>query len=410
MTLYYGWYVVAALFVMLTVASGLAFYNLSLYMNALVAAHGYALGSVSGAIAVFFVASGLAGMGAARLLQQRDPRWTIAVGGVVGALALLLLGRATAVWQLYAVYAVFGVGHAFAALVPATTLVTRWFVTRRSVALSVASTGLSVGGILLTPASAALIGRTGLEAAAPVLAAAWFLGIVPVTLLVVRAPPAVLPAVEAGVAGNAGGDGWSYARAVRSRFFVLLTGAWILCMAAQVGGIAHLFNLAATRVDAATGATAVSLMASASIVGRFLGGWAITRVDTRAFALACLVSQASATAAFALAGTRTGLLAGALLFGSTVGNLLMLQPLLIAEAFGVRDYGRIFSFAQLVTTCGIAAGPVALGLLFDATGGYGLPFAVAACASATAFVAVLLAGPTPGPARAPADAALGEAA
>ncbi|MEE4362183.1 MAG: MFS transporter [Pseudomonadales bacterium] len=395
---YYGWFVVAALFVMLTVASGLAFYNLSLYMSALVETRGYPVGSVSGAIALFFVASGLAGMVAARLLQHHDPRLTITLGGVIGAVALLLLGRVSELWQLYVVYAVFGVGHAFAALVPATTLVTRWFSTNRSVALSIASTGLSLGGILLTPLSAGLIGRVGLEGATPLLAAVWFLGIVPITALIVRAAPAAPPAV-AGVGQAAPTDvlvdGWAYADAVRSRFFVLLTGAWILCMGAQVGGISHLYNLAATRVDAGTGAAAVSFMATASIIGRFVGGWLITRMDTRLFALACLASQAVATLLFAHAELRSTLLAAAVLFGATVGNLLMLQPLLIAEAFGVRDYGRIYSLGQLLSTLGVASGPLVIGLLYDAAGGYTGAFMVAAAASSIAFVAVLAGGAMP---------------
>ena len=58
------------------------------------------------------------------------------------------------------------------ALVPATTLVARWFSARRSVALSITSTGLSLGGILLTPVAASLITRLGLEASVPWLAAA----------------------------------------------------------------------------------------------------------------------------------------------------------------------------------------------------------------------------------------------
>ena len=39
--IYYGWYVVAGLFVVLTISSGLGFYNLSVYMNVLAAAKGW---------------------------------------------------------------------------------------------------------------------------------------------------------------------------------------------------------------------------------------------------------------------------------------------------------------------------------------------------------------------------------
>lgn len=404
---YYGWYVVAALFVTLTVASGLAFYNLSVYMNALVATHGLPVSAVSTATALFFVASGFAGLLAGRLIQRFDPRWTIALGGVVGAVALLALGRVAELWQLYLVYVLFGAGHAFVSLVPATTLVTRWFDQQRSIALSVASTGLSVGGVVLTPASAALIGNLGLELAMPRLALLWLLGIVPVTLLVVRSRPGQQ---ERGAAAHAAAGGWAYAAAVRSRFFVLVTAAWVLAMLAQVGGIAHLFNLVATRVDATVAATSVSVMAGASIVGRFAGGWLLTRVDTRRFALVCLAGQSTSMLLLALLDGSSTMLFAALLFGLTVGNLLMLQPLLLAEVFGVRDYGRIFSLSQWLTTLGVASGPLLIGVLYDLQGGYLVSFLAAALASAAGGVLVLLARvpDEPDPARA-LDTVTGEA-
>jgi MFS family permease len=400
--IHYGWFVVAALFVVLTITSGLAFYNLSVYMNALVVGQGFPVSAVSSAIAAFFVASGFGGLLAGHLLTRSDPRWTIVAGGVIGALALWLLGAVEELWQLYAVYGLFGLGHACCTLVPATTLVTRWFTENRSIALSVASTGLSVGGILITPASAAYIGSVGLPAATELLAWAWLLGVVPVTVLVVRSAPGTT--LETGATGAPPVlDGWRYGPAVRSRWFLAITAGWILVMLAQVGAISHLFNLATTRVDATTGASAVSLMATTSILGRFLGGWLITRSDTRMFAMVCIAGQCGSLAWLAFAGDGTAVLVGAVCFGATVGNLLMLQPLLLAEVFGARDYSRIYSLSQLLTTLGIASGPALLGLLFDALGGYEASFAIAASASALALLAMAVVGAFPD--SAPADAA-----
>ena len=389
--LYYGWYVVAALFFVLTITSGLAFYNLSVYMRALTTDAGFPVTAVSSAIAVFFLASGFGGLGAGRLLQRRDPRFTIVAGGVVGTVSLLMLGRVTTPLELHLVYAVFGLGHACCTLVSATTLVTRWFTEKRSIALSVASTGLSLGGILLTPASAAIIERVGLAAATPWFAAAWFLGVIPVTLLVIRDRPA-LPA-----AGDAPAplDGWRREEALPSRWFVVITASWVLVMLAQVGTLSHLFNLAALRVDAATAATAVSVMATASICGRFLGGWLITRIDTRMFALACIAGQALALVGLAFAVTQGSVLLASVAFGATVGNLLMLQPLLLAEVFGARDYPRIYSVSQLLSTLGVAAGPAIVGGLYDLLGGYGAALLVPAVASAVAFAMMLWVGRLP---------------
>ena len=186
---FYGWVVVAAVFTVLTFASGLGFYNATVYLQALVEERGFSIGAASGATAVFFVVFGLAGLPIARLLNRYDPRWVIASGALVGGLALLLLGHLEELWQLYAVYAVFGLGFAAASFVPGTTLVTRSFSERRALALSIATTGLSMGGIVITPASAALIARYGLGSVSPWLAGLLVLGIAPVALLFVRSSP-----------------------------------------------------------------------------------------------------------------------------------------------------------------------------------------------------------------------------
>lgn len=65
-------------------------------------------------------------------------------------------------------------------------------------------------------------------------------------------------------------------------------------------------------------------------------------------------------------------------------QLLVLIPVLLVEAFGVRDYAGIYSANQLLATLGIAAGPILMGVLRDATGGYATPLLLAAGASAFA--------------------------
>jgi cyanate permease len=79
--------------------------------------------------------------------------------------------------------------------------------------------------------------------------------------------------------------------------------------------------------------------------------------------------------------------------GLVIGNVLMLHPLLLADAFGVREYPRIYALSQLLATAGFAFGPALLGVLHDAAGGYRTAFAVAAFASAAGLAALLASGP-----------------
>ena len=77
--IFYGWYVVAAVFVITTTTSGLAFYNLSILLAAFVAEQGFPVGLASSATATFFVAGGIGGMIAGRLVDRIDARVVIAV-------------------------------------------------------------------------------------------------------------------------------------------------------------------------------------------------------------------------------------------------------------------------------------------------------------------------------------------
>ncbi|MDP2122932.1 MAG: MFS transporter, partial [Parvibaculum sp.] len=125
--LFYGWYVVIAVLVIMTTTAGLGFYNLSVYLKAFVLQGGFSVSATSAATACFFLASGLAGIGVAALIERHDPRWVITAGALIAALAILGAGYVTELWQLYAFYILFGVGYAGAALIPGTTLVARWF-------------------------------------------------------------------------------------------------------------------------------------------------------------------------------------------------------------------------------------------------------------------------------------------
>ena len=82
-----------------------------------------------------------------------------------------------------------------------------------------------------------------------------------------------------------------------------------------------------------------------------------------------------------------------ILFGATVGNILMLQPLLIAQRFGVLDYPRIFSRGQFFSMVGTAGGPLLLGWLYDNAGGYETSYLVAALCSFTGSLVLASAGP-----------------
>ncbi len=393
---FYGWVIVGAVFFMLMITAGLGFYNASVILSAGADELNTEVGTVSFGPTLFFGISGLTGFLLSRRMELVDIRWFYVCGGTLGAVALAGLRFVDSVLGLYLFFAVFGIGFALAGLVPATTLIARWFSKRRSVALSIGSTGLSVGGIALTPVVASYIEDHDLAGASPWMALVWFFGVVPISLLLIRSFPAdkgLQPDGAPAPATPVAVPGATLAEARATRFFKMLCITYAMIFLAQVGGIAQLFNLAKERTDSDVAATVLSTMALSSVVGRLIGGVAVLRFSTKAMTSALTVVQAVALSLVAFADTKAMLLVSAAVFGLSVGNLLMLQPLLIAEAFGVKEYSRVYSLNQLFGTIGVALGPFVLGLLHDWSN-YETAFLVASGANIIGLVALIFAGST----------------
>jgi len=378
--IFYGWYVVAAIALITTTTSGLAFYNLSILLAAFVSERGFPVALASSATAMFFLASGVGGVISGRLVDRVDARIVIAVNASIGAVVLGSVGLLYEAWQLFLFHVVFGFVHGSSGLVPVTTVLARWFNVRRALAFSIASTGLSLGGIVIAPIVAVGIQRLGLAGAAPYMGAALFLGIVPVTLLVLRPSPQAMGLVADGAplapsqANTASFGSTPSAQAIRTHYFYAVSIAYLFVLGAQVGAIAHLYRLVSGRTGVETAALALASMAMASTVGRLLGGLITLRLPIRAFALGLMAVQALGLALLAISFEPLLVLSSVVLFGLTIGNSLMMHPLLLAETFGTRDYGRIYSTSQLVTMAGVAGCPALIGIVYEMSGGYAAPF------------------------------------
>ena len=109
--------------------------------------------------------------------------------------------------------------------------------------------------------------------------------------------------------------------------------------------------------------------------------------------MALLTVQSLALAFYSGAWEVWSIYATAGLFGITVGNLLMMQPLLMAEAFGLLAYARIFSLSQMMMTLGYAFGPAGMGALYEWAGGYQAPYLFIAGSSLVALTLIWAAGP-----------------
>ena len=395
-----GWVVLAGLFVTMTVTSGLGFYAQGVFLDALVVEQGFSVGVAGAGTGIFFASSGIAGYYAGRLLATFDARLVMTVGSLIGAAGLALLGQVRNEIQMVIVMIIFGTGFALTSLVPSSAIVTRWFVRKRSVALSIASSGLSLGGIVLSPIVATVVDADSMIYWAPRLAIGFLVGMLPAVLFLVRGAPEPMglrpdgdPPLASGELPKAP-DGVDFKTAVRSRYFVLISVTFIICMAAQVGAIQHTFKMTKDRIDIDTARAVLMVLSATSVIARILGGIAALKMSLTRLTVGLLVVQSSGIGILAFADSKPMIMVGAVVLGMAMGNLLMFHPLLLADAFGVKDYPRIYGMGSLVMVLGVGIGPFLVGVIRDLAS-YRVAFGVITVFAMVAIIFLVAAGTPP---------------
>ena len=392
-----GRWVLGACFTLLTFSSGLGFYGLAVYLQAFSRERQWSVSSISLATTFFFLVGGVAGIPISKFIAKHDVRIMVLGGATLATVALFSMRFVEHRWQLFVVYIFYALGWSASGMGPVTTVVTRWFHVRRASALAIASTGLSMGGIVVTPFIKWILDSQGIRNGSPWLALIWFLGTVPVTLFLLRAFPQPYGWLPDGARAKPGEvadiSGTPLNDAVKTKFFRAVTVGYVFALGAQVGGALQLVKLVEERTNRSTAILATVVLSSMSIISRFIAGRIIPRVDMTRFTVGLATLQGLSMASIALNESRIGLLLSIAVFGITIGNMVMMQSLLLAERFGVRDYPRIAARSGLISFSGTALGPLLLGWLYDVAGGYRAAYLAAAICSLLGAAMFSFAGP-----------------
>ena len=117
-------------------------------------------------------------------------------------------------------------------------------------------------------------------------------------------------------------------------------------------------------------ATAFGAMGLAALGGRILCGLIADRVGAKNTLVVGLAIQAIAVSLFVFTTGAASFYALSLLFGLSFGGVMPLYAILVREYFPGGIMGSVFGVVAMISTLGMAIGPMAGGWLFDHFGGY----------------------------------------
>jgi hypothetical protein len=367
---------------------GISFYGLSVCLHALHEERGWPVATIASAITTHF----LVGAAIVACLAEAHRRFGIAAvtrfGVLATALGLCGWGFAFAPWQVFVAAAVTGAGWAATSGAAINAMVSPWFDRRRPAALSHALNG--------APLWATLIGTFGIGPAAMLVGAVMLAILWPLAGSVLRPTPATRGLLADGELASAATSKPPQQRSplrlgalLCDRRFITLSAAFAFALFVQVGLITHLVTRLAPIFGDAAAAAAVSLTATCAVAGRMALGAYIGNADRRIAAAGNLAMQAAGTSLLAFGSGAPSLIAGAVLFGLGIGNVVSLPPLIAQVEFDRADVPRVVALVTAINQMVFAFAPAIIGILHELSSGYALAFSVTAGVQIAAAAIVL---------------------
>lgn len=329
-----------------------------------------AMGTVLGAWPLVYIASAVP---CGAIMDRIGPRRALFIGAAVVALSAALRGMAEDYLSLFAAVAVFGLGGPLIS-VGAPKVIAQWFTgTSRGFAMGAYFTGNAIGGVAALSLTHSVVLPLMGSWRGVVLAYGGFVLLAGVVWLVIGAHPASR-AVEARAAAEETRIGYFATLVELVRLpvvrMVLVMGVFILFFN-------HGLNNWLPEILRTNGMDPVMAGFWASIptaVG--IGGALIIprlAIPSRRFIILGILFTAAATASLLLhAGEGPLLFAGLMMQGIARGSMTTIALLILMEApeVGARRTGSVSGMYFSAAEIGGVMGPVSIGVLYDAAGGF----------------------------------------
>ncbi len=288
------------------------------------------------------------------------------------------------IWQMPFIYGVFmSISSVILGPLSASTLLARWFSKKRGLAMGLAATGTSIGGFLFPPLLQFLIDSFEWRTAFQLLAGAILLILVPLITLVACDWPAqknLFPdggdAASEQNPNSANTPSYDSAAAImRERNFWAIAAVMGILFSTYTMLLSNLAPFAiGSGASPEQAARLISIIAIMGLIGKLLFGTIADRIDLR-FGLGGTASLLVIALLCYLGNDNFNLLlAGSAFAGLATGGMLPVWGSIMAQAFGINNYGRVMGLMNPVTMPLVILSPPLAGAIYDRTGSYQITF------------------------------------
>ena len=382
--IYYGWYVLAASFLILFLSSGARF-TIGIAFKPLIAEFGWSRSAVSLAAFLNMTFFSLSVVATGKWYDRFGPKWVIIVSTVLVSSGYMLIALTQTLWHFLFLYGVVaGVGLGGSSVPIFAALMSKWFEKRRGLTISLALSGNCLGQFALVPLFTTLITDYGWRVSHFWIGFMMLVFNLALTFLVIRGDPEDLGVVpygrkEESACPSSFDDAqespqlkdMGLREAMRTSSFWLFVLFMFVCGSGDFLVTTHLIPMVTDYgIPAVTASNMLAWFGLLSLGGILVAGPASDLIgDKIPIALTFLVR----VFAFLLVIAYQDLFSFyvfALVFGFTFLVTAPLTPTLVGRLYGFSHVGVLSGFITTIHHLGGGVAAWGGGVIFDLTGSY----------------------------------------
>jgi len=398
--LFYGWYVLAASFVMLFFNSGAQF-SIGIMFKPIIADFDWNRGSVSGIVFVNMVVYAISMLVMGKAYDRFGPKWVILTSVTFLGVGFIGLSGMSSFYEFFLYYGVLcGIGFSGSTVLVFTSLVSKWFMRWRGFVISLALAGGCLGQFFLIPFYTDMIIKSGWQSTC------FFIGgiilIVNITLasLIVRGDPDKLGykplgansdplIIQPGKPADKNPD-FGLKEAMKTPSFWLFTGVMFACGSGDFLISTHLVPFVTdSGISPLAAGGMLAWFGLFSLFGIIIAGPVSDLIGNKIPIMAAFVLRVLLFILILTVQNRTTFYIFSMGFGFTLLITAVLNVTLVGKMFGFTNIGILSGFITTIHHLGGGLLAYTGGIVFDQTNSYRAIFIFYTIMSLLAVVACI---------------------
>ena len=320
--------------------------------------------------------------------RKNGARVLVAVGSLLGGIALAATSLVENIWQFYITYGVlYGLGTAaMGSQLVGPSLISKWFVQKRGRAMAIGTMGISAGGVIIAPIAGLTISGMGWRAGWLALSIVTILAIVPAAILFIRRSPEdvdLLPDGEKStrpmspITYEREITSWTLSQSLKSRAFWVFALVQALGICGLVPVLFHEIAYIQDKGFQTEYATMVAwTLALSALASKLPFGFLSEKMDVRKVLALCLIPAGLSTFLIIPAESLLALILWGAVHGFFMGGFPTIMGVALPTYFGRQHMGSIRGVISPIIIIVSSFSPLLGGILWNEESSYKSAFVV----------------------------------